>query len=181
MKRVVLLAGHNFQDQGCQVKIDGSVITEFNLTTWLVSEVFKKERLMNVDLIAKARNDYRDLVSEVNTLNADILISCHFNAANGVAQGTEVLHAASSIKGKTLAGVAQNIFVKNLKLNSRGLKPTTPDMRGGKILNKTKPVAILLEPFFLDSVKSIEELWDLLEKTADSIVEILEYLEKNEL
>ncbi|MGL5901949.1 MAG: hypothetical protein ACRCZO_04625, partial [Cetobacterium sp.] len=61
------------------------------------------------------------------------------------------------------------------------LKPTTPNMRGGTILNKTKPVAILLEPFFLDSVKSIEELWDLLEKTADSIVEILEYLEKNEL
>lgn len=181
MKRVILLSGHNFIDKGCQVKLDGETINEWDLTNWLVAEVFKRERLMEVDLVAKARNDYNDLVTEVNSLNGDVLISCHFNAANGIAQGTEVLHAASSDKGKKLARVAQNIFVKNLKLNSRGLKPTTPNMRGGTILNKTKPVAILLEPFFLDSVKSIEELWDLLEKTADSIVEILEYLEKNEL
>lgn len=181
MKRVVLLAGHNFQDQGCQVKLDGAVITEFNLTTWLVAEVFKKERLMNVDLVAKARNNYRDLVSEVNSLNADILISCHFNAANGVAQGTEVLHSSKSTKGKKLAGIAQDILVKNLKLNNRGLKPTSPDMRGGSILNKTKPVAILLEPFFLDSVQTMSELIEYMDKTAASIIELLEYLEKNEL
>ena len=179
--RVILLSGHNFVSKGCQVKLDGETISEWDLTNWLVAEVFKRERLMKVDLVAKARNDYNDLVTEVNSLNGDILISCHFNAANGIAQGTEVLHAASSIKGKKLAGVAQNIILKNLKLRDRGLCPTLQGERGGSILNKTKPVAILLEPFFLDSVKSIEELWDLLEKTADSIIEILEYLEKNEL
>lgn len=181
MRRVILLAGHNFKDQGCQVKVGNTIVTEFNLTTWLVAEIFKKERLMNVDLVAKARNDYKDLVNEVNSLNGDILISCHFNAANGIAQGTEVLHSSKSEKGKKLAGIAQNILVKNLGLSDRGLKPTTPDMRGGSILNKTKPVAILLEPFFLDSVTSFEELLDLMNKTADSIVELLEYLEKNEL
>ena len=181
MKRVILLAGHNFKDQGCQVKLGNTVVTEFNLTTWLVAEVFKKERLMNIDLVAKARNDYKDLVSEVNSLNGDILISCHFNASNGVAQGTEVLHSSKSAKGKKLAGIAQNILVKNLELSNRGLKPTTPDMRGGSILNKTKPVAILIEPFFLDSVKNFEELADLMDKTADSMIELLEHLEKNEL
>ena len=181
MKRVILLAGHNFKDQGCQVKVGNTIVTEFNLTTWLVAEIFKKERLMNIDLVAKARNDYKDLVSEVNSLNGDILISCHFNAANGIAQGTEVLHSSKSTKGKKLAGIAQNILVKNLGLSDRGLKPTTPDMRGGSILIKTKPVAILLDPFFLDSVTSFEELLDLMNKTADSIVELLEYLEKNEL
>lgn len=181
MKRVILLAGHNFKDQGCQVKVENMIVTEFNLTTWLVAEIFKKERLMNIDLVAKARNDYKDLVNEVNSLNGDILISCHFNAANGVAQGTEVLHSSKSVKGKKLAGIAQNILVKNLGLKDRGLHPTLPGERGGSILNKTKPVAILLEPFFLDSVTSFEELLDLMNKTADSIVELLEYLEKNEL
>lgn len=181
MKRVILLAGHNYKEKGCKVNIEGRVISEFDLSTWLVAEIFKKERLMNVDLIAKARNDYRDLVSEVNSLNGDILISCHFNAANGIAQGTEVLHSEVSIKGKKLAGIAKDILIKKLKLKDRGLKPTTTDMRGGSILNKTKPVAILLEPFFLDSVKSFQELVELMNKTADSIVEILECLEKNEL
>lgn len=179
--RVALLSGHNFVNKGCHVTIDGKIINEWDLTNWLVAEVFKRERLMGVDLIAKARNDYKELVSEVNSLNANVLISCHFNAAEGEVQGTEVLHAATSLKGKKLAEVAQNILVKNLSLRNRGLKPTTPDMRGGSILNKTKPVAILLEPFFLDSVTSFEELLDLMNKTADSIVELLEYLEKNEL
>ena len=179
--RVVLLAGHNFKDQGCQVKLGNTVVTEFNLTTWLVAEIFKKERLMNIDLVAKARNDYKNLVSEVNSLNGEILISCHFNAANGTAQGTEVLYSSKSTKGKKLAGIAQNILVKNLNLGNRGLKPTTPDMRGGSILNKTKPVAILIEPFFLDAVKSFEELAELMDKTASSIIELLEHLEKNAL
>lgn len=181
MKRVILLAGHNFKNQGCEIKLENTLVTEFNLTTWLVAEVFKRERLMNIDLVAKARNDYKDLVSEVNSLNGDILISCHFNAANGVAQGTEVLHAEVSKKGKKLAEIAQSILVKNLGLNSRGLKPTKPGDRGGSILNKTKPVAILLEPFFLDSVKNFDELLEFMEKTADSIIELLEHLEKNEL
>ena len=179
--RVALLSGHNFINKGCHVKIDGQIINEWDLTNWLVAEVFKRERLMGVDLIVKARNDYKDLVSEVNSLNANVLISCHFNAAEGEVQGTEVLHAATSLKGKKLAGVAQNILVKNLSLRNRGLKPTTPDMRGGSILNKTKPVAILIEPFFLDSVKNFEELADLMDKTADSMIELLEHLEKNEL
>ncbi|MGL6169157.1 MAG: N-acetylmuramoyl-L-alanine amidase [Fusobacteriaceae bacterium] len=181
MKRVVLLSGHNFKDQGCQVKLEETLITEFDLTNWLVAKIFEKERLMNVDLIAKARNDYKNLVAEVNSLNADILISCHFNAANGVAQGTEVLHSSKSVKGKKIAQIAQDILVKNLKLNNRGLKPTSPDMRGGSILNKTKPVAILLEPFFLDACTSMKELQDYLDKTVTSIIELLEYLEKNEL
>lgn len=181
MKRVILLAGHNFKDQGCQVKLGTTTVTEFNLTTWLVAEIFKKERLMNIDLVAKARNDYKDLVSEVNSLNGDILISCHFNSANGVAQGTEVLYSSKSTKGAKLAEITKNILVKNLDLKDRGLKPTTPDMRGGSILNKTKPVAILIEPFFLDSVKTFDELLVLMNKTVDSIIQTLEYLEKNEL
>lgn len=52
-------------------------------------------------------------------------------------------------------------------------------MRGGSILNKTKPIAILLEPFFLDSVKSFDELLDFMEKKADSIIELLNHLDKN--
>ncbi|MGL5050094.1 MAG: N-acetylmuramoyl-L-alanine amidase, partial [Fusobacteriaceae bacterium] len=90
-KRVILLAGHNFISPGCSTNIDGRLITEFDLTSYLVTEVFKKERLVGIDLIIKARNDFGNLVNEVNSLNGDILISCHFNAYNTKAQGTEVL------------------------------------------------------------------------------------------
>ncbi|MCJ8343611.1 MAG: hypothetical protein MJH09_12340 [Cetobacterium sp.] len=98
MKRVVLLAGHNFENQGYEVVLDGTRVTEFNLTTWLVAEGFKRERLMKIDLVIKVRNDYRNLVKEVTSLNGQILISYHFNAANGEAQGIEVLHSSVSKK-----------------------------------------------------------------------------------
>ena len=177
MKRVVLLAGHNFNSPGCHTVIDGKIVTEFDLTTLLVAEIFKKERLMGIDLIIKARNDYSNLVKEVNSLNADYLISCHFNAYNAKTQGTEVLYSHISAKGKELAIVAQKKLLKHLGLNNRGLKPITLKDRGGSILNKTKPVAILLEPFFLDHITAKKELDDLIKKTENAILDILNYID----
>lgn len=180
-KRVILLAGHNFISPGCNTNIDGKLITEFDLTTHLVAEIFKRERLIGIDLIIKARNDFGNLVNEVNSLNGDILISCHFNAYDRKAQGTEVLYAHTSSKGRKLASVAQDILTKHLGLPDRGIKPTKPEDGGGSILNKTKPVAILLEPFFLDAIKDKETLDDYVRKTENAILEILDYIDKREL
>lgn len=181
MKRVVILAGHNFEKPGCHTVIDGKIITEFSITTELVAEVFKRERLMGIDLIVKARNDFGDLVDEVNSLNADYLISCHFNAYDNKAQGIEVLYSHVSSRGKAFATMAQGKLVKHLGLDDRGIKPTKPNERGGSILNKTKPVAILLEPFFLDDIEDKETLNDYMRKTENAILEILDYIDKREL
>lgn len=180
-KRVILLAGHNFISPGCNTNIDGKLITEFNMTSYLVAEVFKKERLIGIDLVIKARNDFGNLVDEVNSLNGDILISCHFNAYDKKVQGTEVLYAHKSLKGRKLASVTQDILTKHLGLTDRGIKPTKPEDRGGSILNKTKPIAILIEPFFLDNIKNKDYLEKQMEKVSNAIIEILEYLDKNEL
>lgn len=174
MKRVIILAGHNFEKSGCSTQMeDGRTITEFDLTTELVARVFKEERLINLDTVIKARNDFADLVKEVNEIPADYLISCHFNAYDGETQGTEVLYAHTSSKGEKLAKKAQTILVKNLGLNDRGIKGVSPSERGGSILNKTKPIAILIEPFFLDEIHSYERLNALMDKTVESILEIL--------
>lgn len=71
-----------------------------------MAEVFKKKRLLDVDLIVKVRNNFGNLVDEVNSLNADYLISCHFNAYDNKIQGTEVLHSHISSKGKAFATMA---------------------------------------------------------------------------
>lgn len=180
-KRVILLAGHNFIKPGCNTVIDGKILTEFELTTEIVSRIFKRERLIGIDLIVKARNDYGNLVNEVNSLNGDYLISCHFNAFNRKTQGTEVLYSHVSQRGKRFASVAKDIIEKHLGLNDRGIKAITPADRGGSILNKTKPVAILIEPFFLDSITDRKVIDDYLDKLADALIEILEYLDKNEI
>lgn len=180
-KRVILLAGHNFISPGCHTVIDKKIITEFDLVTEIVANVFKRERLMGIDLINKARNQFGDLVSEVNSLNGDYLISCHLNAYDNKSQGTEVLYSYISQRGKELARIAQDKLVKHLGLNDRGIKPTKLNERGGAILNKTKPVAILLEPFFLDDITDRAILDDYMRKTEDAILEILNYIDKQEL
>ena len=180
-KRVILLSGHNFISSGCHTVIDGKMITEFDTVTEIILRVFKKERLMGIDLINKARNQFGDLVEEVNSLNGQYLISCHLNAYNQKIQGTEVLYSAISSRSKELATMAQRKLVKHLGLNDRGIKETGFDDRGGSILNKTKPVAILIEPFFLDEIKDKETLNDYMEKTVHAILEILDYIDKREI
>lgn len=176
MKRVILLSGHNFEKKGCYNK--KLRVSEFDVATEVVAEVFSRERLMDVDLILKARNDFGDLVKEVNSLNGDMLISMHFNAYNGKVQGSETLLSASSKTGAKYAPKIQEVLVKHLRLNDRGINPTSSYGRGGAILNKTKPVAFLLEPFFLDELESFEELEKFKKATVDAVLEILEWYEK---
>lgn len=176
MKRVILLSGHNFEKKGCyNRKLD---VSEFDVATEVIAEVFSRERLKHVDLVLKARNDFSNLVKEVNSLNGDLLISMHFNAYNGKAQGTETLIALSSKTGAKYAPKIQEILVKHLGLNDRGINPTSAYGRGGSILNKTKPVAFLLEPFFLDEVENLKELEEYKNATADAVLEILEWYEQ---
>ena len=40
-KRVILLAGHNFISPGCNTNIAGHLIPEFDMTSYLVAEIFK--------------------------------------------------------------------------------------------------------------------------------------------
>lgn len=180
-KRVILLSGHNFISSGCHTIIDGKIITEFDMVTEIITKVFKNERLMGIDLINKARNQFGDLVSEINSLNGKYLISCHLNAYNQKTQGTEVLYSAVSNKSRDLATMAQKKIVKYLGLNDRGIKKTTFKDRGGSVLNKTKPVAILIEPFFLDAIKDKKTLDKYINQTAKAILEILDYIDKREI
>lgn len=181
MKKVLLISGHSFIDCGCSIEIDNKTITEYSLTSWVVSEIFKRERLKDIDLIIKGRNRYCDLVEEINSLNCDIIISLHFNSYDKKTQGTEVLYCATSRRGKILAVVSEKIMVKHLKLNMRGIKPTTTEMRGGMLLNKTKAPAVIIEPFFLDSIKSMEELKLYINNSIKGILEILEFISKNDI
>ena len=77
--------------------------------------------------------------------------------------------------------MAQRKLIKHLGLNDRGIKETGFEDRGGSILNKTKPVAILIEPFFLDEIKAKETLNDYMDKTVHAILEILDYIDKREI
>lgn len=90
-------------------------------------------------------------VTIANQTNASLLVSIHFNAFNGKANGTEVF--AISNRGKVIA----NKIVKNISelgFSNRGVK----DGSHLYLLKRTKLVAVLVECCFIDNERDMRML-----------------------
>lgn len=111
----------------------------------------------------------------MNDWGADIVIELHLNAFNGAVNGTEVLHWHDSSMGAKLAQRIQEGLVGYLDTNDRGLKPIRRGERGWVLLGRTRGVAVLLEPYFIDNTGFAEKELDvrrirgMAEKVAESI------------
>ncbi|MBP3906108.1 MAG: N-acetylmuramoyl-L-alanine amidase [Peptostreptococcaceae bacterium] len=90
---------------------------------------------------AKEESGYKLPIA--NSGKYDLIVELHLNSYNGTAKGAEVLYSSNS--GKVVAQRVQNKL--KTMFTSRGIKQRT-DLY---ILNKTKPVSILLETFFCDN------------------------------
>ena len=104
-----------------------------------------------VEVVDNLQSDsLREVVSASNRVGADVFISIHCNACNGVAQGTEVWHYYGSSEGKKLAQCIQNQIVDALGTVDRGTKGAKPGVNGLYVLNNTDAVAVLVELAFID-------------------------------
>ena len=104
-----------------------------------------------VEVVGKLQSDsLREVVSASNCADADVFISIHCNACNGVAQGTEVWHYYGSIEGEKLAQCIQNQIVDALGTVDRGVKGAKPGVNGLYVLSNTDAVAVLVELAFID-------------------------------
>ena len=104
-----------------------------------------------VEVVDNLQSDsLREVVSASNRGGADVFISIHCNACNGVAQGTEVWHYYGSGEGKKLAQCIQNQIVDALGTVDRGTKGAKPGVNGLYVLNNTDAVAVLVELAFID-------------------------------
>ena len=95
-------------------------------------------------------DDLYEIVTASNHADADVFISIHCNACNGVAQGTETWHFYGSGAGKTLASCIQNQIVTSLGTTDRGTKGAKPGVNGLYVLSNTDAVAVLVELAFID-------------------------------
>ena len=91
-----------------------------------------------------------EVVSASNRRGADVFISIHCNACNGVAQGTETWHFYESGAGEKLARCIQNQIVDALGTTDRRVKGAKPGVNGLYVLSNTDAVAILVELAFID-------------------------------
>ena len=175
MKRVVFVVGHSFYDNGADNKNTGDTEYKFNME--VAHWIMQNEKFKDIDTIIKARNaSYGELPEEINSLNPDLVVCLHCNAFNEKVQGTEMLYWYNSKKGKAAAEIFQNHFLEALKLNDRKAQGKKHKENGAPVLSGTKAVCIIGEPFFIDSMDSIDN--NLVEKVGraylDSVKEVFE-------
>ena len=112
-----------------------------------------------VEVVGSLQSDsLHEVVSASNSAEADVFISIHCNACNGVAQGTEVWHYYSSDEGEKLARCIQNQIVDALGTVDRGVKGAKPGVNGLYVLSNTDAVAVLVELAFIDHAGDAELL-----------------------
>ena len=105
-----------------------------------------------VEVVGNMQSDsLHEVVSVSNNSDADVFVSIHCNACNGVAQGTETWHFYGSGAGETLAQCIQNQIVDALGTVDRGVKGAKPGVNGLYVLNNTDAVAVLVELAFIDN------------------------------
>ena len=112
-----------------------------------------------VEVVVNLQSDsLHEVVSSSNRAGADVFISIHCNACNGMAQGTEVWHYYSSGEGEKLAQCIQNQIVDALGTVDRGVKGAKPNVNGLYVLSNTDAVAVRVELAFIDHVGDAELL-----------------------
>ena len=149
---VVIDPGHGGRDPGTTSSIlkmhESEVVLDISTRlNKLLTEAGFRTYMTRVDnLTPNTKLELQDRADVANSLNADIFISIHANAAEKVptANGLENFYHPSDIRGKKLAEVFQSEMIKNLDINSRGAKPNNLS-----VLRNTTMPAVLTETGFL--------------------------------
>ena len=149
MKKVALVIGHSFKEQGAHNKAFN--VSEWQFNSELVPMVANELAKLEIQPLIFYRDELKTLPSEINAADVDAIVSFHCNAFNEIASGTETLYHEKSKKGKTLANVLQNAVTDCLGLRNRGTIPLTEGKNGYFLLSKTNAPAVILETMFIDN------------------------------
>lgn len=116
-------------------------------------------RMLQSDNLGGESPRYKNVCKEANTWGADVFVSLHCNAFNGMARGVETLVYDLNGKAGALARCVQRQLVDTL----REIDPTVPD-RGLKVrknlivLKRTAMPAVLVEMAFIDNEDDVKLL-----------------------
>ena len=153
IKKVAICVGHSRLNDAGAKSVGGVSEWEFNNAV----AIFLNEKLKERGIASEVVNDYpfrtyRKAMAWVRerTWVFDAVIELHFNSfSNSAAKGFEYLYCAGSENGERLA----QSFVDQHSATipgqvDRGAKPISTGERGNLFLIKTKPPAVICEPFF---------------------------------
>jgi N-acetylmuramoyl-L-alanine amidase len=163
--KIALIVGHNARQQGA-----GSLAplskSEFILNNLVVDEMIKNApphieyRKFQRIYTGSYSSEIATVYTLVNNWKPDFCIELHFNAFAG-ADYTTMLHASTSVKSKLAAQAMQDVFVKELGFNNKGLIARSKGERGGESLYAARAPIVMSEPFFGDNPNHCKKIADL--------------------
>lgn len=134
----------------------GEAVKEYLITSGCTVQLMQSDNLANDSV-------YRDrpvaVCDQANAWPADVFVSIHCNAFNGLARGTEVECYALESKGGRLARAIQSQIVNSVHTIDRGVK-AMPELI---VLKHTQMPAVLVETAFIDNdddAALLTEKWD---------------------
>lgn len=161
-KRIVAIgAGHGINTGGKRTPDDER---EWSFSSKVVESAIKEFGKYDVKVIrlddptGKRDVPLKERTDKANAANADVYISCHHNAFEGVwgdHTGTNTFHYPGSSSGKKLAEAVHPGVLKAYGLRDRGIKSAN-----FHVLRESRMPAILIEGGFMDSNIDIKKLRD---------------------
>ncbi len=118
----------------------------------------------------------RQYTTGQKTADYEYSFELHFNAASPQANGCEALYYYKNEKAKLIAEKYCSLMVQEMGYKSRGAKPLKEGDRGFGFVQKQKPTALVLEPFFGSNIDDCKK-FDMV-KYAGVIYKLLEYINK---
>ena len=189
-KTVVIDPGHGGSDPGTSNIVDPSIKEkDYTLDTSLAATEYLRKNNINVvltresDLPSNQKLSLSERSSLSNSINADLLVSVHFNSYNGSARGIEAYYKYKDRNGgtsKTLASNVVNSILEKFNLPNRGLK-TKLGSDGVTdyyhMIREVKAPAIIIESSFIDNEED-QKLVNTLEKRKSLGTQIGKGIEK---
>lgn len=171
--QLVLSAGHHEGAAGASFQ---------DIVEWPLTKVWVTELVSNFSIGAPVLIITNDLLSrKIKTINAlnpvpKLCLEVHFNSSPHGGAGSETLYTPGSLRSKLIAEKIQVVLSKFSKPD-RGIKEgwykqdlerRVPDA----FLSQTKPVAVILEPFFVQQVSQLKDT-DLRKRMCKELADLL--------
>lgn len=145
----------------------------WNVTMEVMNNVHDRLIEAGHNIVCSQSDDLDWVVDNANNIGADIFVSIHCNAFNGVAKGTEVEAYSFNSEGASLAQIVNDSIVNRLGTVNRGVK----ERPGLFVLRTTDMPSILIEMAFIDNDEDCKLLLNNADDFAIAIADgINEYL-----
>ena len=154
VNKIAFVIGHTQKDKG-------AYSTHLKKSEWQLFKDLENELMEIGDVFyhEPTIKSYKQRQTETAqlTYNYKTVIELHFNSFHTEnANGAEVLHYFSSVRGKVLANQFFELWCKRTGIKNRGAKAVNLGS-GGEFLRRTKGTALLLEPFFGSNFEDCEK------------------------